>query len=459
MRSFRGVFIAVVIGTALIVSAFLLNSRRPRVELVKGNVALIRATGKCADCHRDETAAVVHEFEMSRHNAAGVNCLHCHQPVEGQEVLDHKDFQITKTVTSANCKQCHPEQYEQYLKSRHAAPAWAAVSGKDDFTPEQILASEKFHPGGVDRPANQLAVMEGPAAMTKGCQKCHDVGKPNQDGTIGSCTACHARHVASIELARTPETCGQCHMGPDHAQLEIYHESKHGVLYNAQKAQMNLSARSNELTVADMPVPTCATCHMSSLKGEDHAVEQAATHDTSERLSYYLFAAVSERRDDFRRKQANMKTICLNCHTNPRILKFYSEAESVVKSTNKLVKEAEEIVQGLREENLLTPEPFDEPIEFLNFDMWHYGGRTAKHGAFMGGADFVQWHGFYELVSKLTELKSAAEELRQAKAAEAARQEAPSRSNPPAFSEPIEPKVGVPAALSTSTSTTGEAGE
>ena len=134
MRSFRGVFIAVVIGTAMIVSAFLVNSRRPRVELVKGNVALIRATGKCADCHRDETAAVVHEFEMSRHNAAGVNCLHCHQPVDGQEVLDHKDFQITRTVTSANCKQCHPEQYEQYLKSRHAAPAWAAVSGKDDFT-------------------------------------------------------------------------------------------------------------------------------------------------------------------------------------------------------------------------------------------------------------------------------------------------------------------------------------
>ena len=115
-----------------------------------------------------------------------------------------------------------------------------------------------------------------------------------------------------------------------------------------------------------------------------------------------------------------MKTVCLNCHTNPRILKFYSEAESVVRSTNKLVKEAEEIVQGLREENLLTPEPFDEPIEFLNFDMWHYGGRTAKHGAFMGGADFVQWHGYYELVSKLAELKAAAEDLRQAKAAEAA---------------------------------------
>jgi hydroxylamine dehydrogenase len=45
--------------------------------------------------------------------------------------------------------------------------------------------------------------------------------------------------------------------------------------------------------------------------------------------------------------------------------------------------------------------------------MWHYYGRTAKHGAFMGGADFVQWHGFYELVNKLTSIKHAAKELRE----------------------------------------------
>jgi hypothetical protein len=30
----------------------------------------------------------------------------------------------------------------------------------------------------------------------------------------------------------------------------------------------------------------------------------------------------------------------------------------------------------------------------------------------MGGADFVQWHGYYEIVSKLAELKQRAAELR-----------------------------------------------
>lgn len=408
--SFRGLFIAVLLSTAMLVSAFAINRQRPAVEVNKPTPTLIRATGKCADCHRHETSAVVHEFEMSKHSEVGLTCLECHQPADGQENYDHKGFIITRTVTAANCKKCHATEYEQYLKSRHAAPAWAAVSGTADFTPEQIAFAEKYHKGAVDRPPHDLVAVQGPQSITKGCQKCHDVGRPNPDGTIGSCTSCHARHVSSVELARQPETCGQCHMGPDHAQLEIYHESKHGVLFNAQKAHMNMAADPKKLTAADMPVPTCATCHMSGLNSEKPG--EKLTHDVGERLSYYLFAPVSERRPNFRSKQTAMKSMCLECHTNPRIIKFYNEAEGVVRSTNKLVKEAEDIMKELRSKNLLTPEPFDEPIEYTYFDLWHYGGRTAKHGAFMGGADFVQWHGYYEVVSKMTELKHAAEELK-----------------------------------------------
>ena len=39
----------------------------------------------------------------------------------------------------------------------------------------------------------------------------------------------------------------------------------------------------------------------------------------------------------------------------------------------------------------------------------------------MGGADFVQWHGFYEMNVKLVELKKQAEELRNGEAAPAAK--------------------------------------
>jgi hypothetical protein len=407
--SFRGVFIAIFLGTALIVAAFMIHAQRPRSDLVHPTAELVLATGKCAECHRRETSAVVHEFELSRHSAAGVNCLECHKPAEGQQALDHRGFSISKTVTAANCRQCHPTEYQQFLRSRHAAPAWAAVSGKADFTAEQVAFAEQYHKGAVDRAASAIAEREGPVAVNKGCLKCHDVGRPNPDGSIGSCTSCHARHIASVEVARTPETCGQCHMGPDHSQIEIYHESKHGVLFNAQKAHMNLAARPRELTTKDMPVPTCATCHMSGLEG------QKVSHDVTERLSYWLFAAASEKRPTYQQGQANMKETCLKCHTAPSIARFYAEAEAVVESTNAQVKQAEEIMKKLREEKLLTPDPFDEPIDYVYFDLWHYFGRTAKHGAFMGGADFVQWHGFYEMNAKLVELKKQAEELRAAR--------------------------------------------
>src|SRR5215813_12092717 len=88
--SFRGIFLAVVLGTALVVAAFLIHAQRPRVEVARPSAALVRASGKCAECHRHETSAVVEEYEMSRHNPAGVNCLDCHQVVPQQDAMDHK---------------------------------------------------------------------------------------------------------------------------------------------------------------------------------------------------------------------------------------------------------------------------------------------------------------------------------------------------------------------------------
>lgn len=406
MRSFRAVFIAVFVGTGLVVAAFVLNAYRPRGETNQPNAMFVAATGKCAECHRQVTPAIVHEYEMSRHAGKNVNCLDCHQPMPGQEKLDHRGFVIAKHLTAQNCQQCHRTEYEQYLRSRHAAPAWAAVAGPGDFTKQEIEFAEKWHKGAVNRPANPLVGIEGPQAVNRGCYQCHNVGRPNSDGTIGTCTTCHARHAASVELARNPRTCGQCHMGPDHSQIEIYEESKHGVLFAAQRSKMNLSVPGSKLTTADQPVPTCATCHMGGIEGI------GSTHDTSERLSYWLFAPISERRPNYQMAQAKMQEVCLKCHTRPSIDQFYRNAEAVVESTNARVRESQQIMQQLYDQKLLTPKPFDERIEFLAFDLWHYYGRTAKHGAFMGGADFVQWHGYYEMVNKIAEIRQIADELR-----------------------------------------------
>ncbi len=406
MTLFRSIFAAVLLATALLLAAFLIHSRRPNVEVAQPTAELVRASGKCASCHRDETPAIVAEYERSQHAKVGTTCLDCHQPVGDQVGTEHRGFMITSGVTALNCDQCHATQYREFLRSRHAAPAFAAVRGPEPFTDEQVAFAEQFHPGAVDRAPNDLAILEGEAAIASGCEACHSIGRPNPDGSIGTCTACHSRHMASVELARTPRTCGQCHMGPDHSQIEIYEESKHGVLFAIQGDEMNLAAKPMELTVEDMPVPTCSTCHMSGLEG------LSPTHDVTERLSYWLFAAVSEKRPTYLQGQQEMKSMCMNCHTEGHTESFYERAEEVVVATNEKVREAQAIMQGLRDEGLLTPEPYDETIEFTYFDFWHYFGRTTKHGAFMGGADLVQWHGNYELLYKLVELKEAAAELR-----------------------------------------------
>jgi hydroxylamine dehydrogenase len=404
--SFKSVFIAIFAGTALVVAAMIVQNRRPVAERGLPSAELVRATGRCADCHRQETASVVHQYERSEHSAVNVNCLDCHQPVEGQEPLEHRGFTIATELTSLNCQQCHTTQYDQFARSRHAAPAWAAVHGSQDFTEEQIAFGERYHEGAVERNANGLALLEGAGALASGCEACHDIGRPNADGSIGDCTACHSRHSTSVALAREPATCGQCHMGPDHSQLEIYNESKHGVLFNAQRSTMNLDADPSNLSTADMSVPTCATCHMSGLDG------MGFTHDVTERLSWWLFAPVSNKRPNYDRGQDEMKEMCANCHVMDEVDEFYTAAEVVVESTNEKVQASLDLMAELRAENLLTPAPFDESIEFVAFDIWHYFGRTAKHGAFMGGADFVQWHGNYELLLKWVEMQEMAEDLR-----------------------------------------------
>jgi hypothetical protein len=335
-----------------------------------------------------------------------VNCLDCHQPVAGQEKTDHQSFVISKKLTAGNCRTCHEDIYQQFLRSRHAAPSWAAVYGEKGLTPEQVSFSETYQQGGTRRPPHPFVQMEGSSAIVSGCEQCHSVGRPNTDGTIGNCTACHTRHTSSIHIARLPTTCAQCHMGPDHSQIEIYEESKHGVMFQAQGHLLNLDAPPKALTTRDMFVPTCSTCHMSGING------LGVTHDPSERLSYYLANAITERRPNYAQAQAKMKQVCSQCHTAPLIDRVYKQAEQVVQSTNERVQAAQDLVNGLRKDGVLTGAPFSQPIDFVYFDLWHYDGRTSKHGAFMGGADFVQWHGNYPMMQKTVELKSMAATLR-----------------------------------------------
>ncbi len=136
------------------------------------------------------------------------------------------------------------------------------------------------------------------------------------------------------------------------------------------------------------------------------------THDPSERLSYFLANAITAKRPNYVAAQTKMKLVCNQCHTKGLIDGVYQQAEQVVENTNQKVTAAKDLVDALRKDAIISGPPFSQPIDFVYFDLWHYDGRTSKHAAFMGGADFVQWHGNYPMLRKTVELKFMSDDLR-----------------------------------------------
>ena len=100
MTSFKSVFISVFLGAALITVVLILNARRPAMDVDQPSADFVRATGKCAECHRRETSAVVHQYERCEHAKHGVSCLDCHKAVENQETQAHRSFTIAKHLTA-----------------------------------------------------------------------------------------------------------------------------------------------------------------------------------------------------------------------------------------------------------------------------------------------------------------------------------------------------------------------
>ena len=48
----------------------------------------------------------------------------------------------------------------------------------------------------------------------------------------------------------------------------------------------------------------------------------------------------------------------------------------------------------------LSPNPFDDEVEWTWYLLWHHEGRRARHGASMMAPDYTQWHGFFEVAHR-----------------------------------------------------------
>ena len=398
----------------------------------------------CIACHEQHSPGIVAQWQDSKHGEMGITCEYCHQAEDNEpDGFEHHGQRISVIVSPKDCSQCHQDEFDQQKGSHHARAA-------------EIL-------GSLDNLLGE--VLGGQPAVNVGCRQCHgsqvmvdDTGHPtadtwpntgmgriNPDGSRGSCSACHARHAFSVEQARQPEACGKCHLGPDHPQIEVWNESKHGVLYHANREKMNLDSDSWVAGKDYFTGPTCSSCHMSA--GGDEGV----THDVGQRISWTLRPPVSDKlnmvvyedlsKEDvigenpempsigemhngkkvtdvlsWQDRRGKMEQVCIQCHAEPFVNSFYTQYDNLVVLYNeKFAKPARAIMTELKAEGIITKADFDDKIEWTWWELWHHEGRRARHGASMMGPDYAWWHGLYE-VSKhfynkfIPELKEAAGE-------------------------------------------------
>jgi hypothetical protein len=393
------VAVIVIMGAALIVMA--IGRSGPPVASERVD-ALATSDNECVICHRRTTPGIVEQYGHSTMAEAEVSCQQCHEVAStypGAE--EHEGTYVLGSPTTSMCQKCHAQEVAQYYQSRHSLPSYVAVFGSGDLSAEHLAMYEAIPEGSYapDKSRNAIAALEGPDMTPFTCEGCHNVGLPAADGSIGQCQKCHLRHEFSLEQARKPETCNACHIGPDHPQWEIYHESPHGIAYSTMGHTWDWEAESGTLTVNNFPAATCAICHMSGFG------TSGTTHDVGDRLTWYLFAPISERRPSWQDNKIRMQGVCFECHNQNFIETFYTAADKATERVNEWVRESDAIIQPLKDMNLLTAEQFDEPIDFTYFNLWHHWGRTAKFGTWMQGPDYAQWHGAYEVLHELANLK------------------------------------------------------
>jgi hydroxylamine dehydrogenase len=391
------------------------------VRLIPEKAEGVMRGATCIECHSVDTPGIYHDWSRSVHAKVGVQCYACHKPdnekpVFSQDHLQYDATHVSIVVTPKTCKGCHPREAVQYNKSKHANTL--EIMWKIDYW---------LNDG-----------MNNAIERTTGCYACHGtvvevedgqpkpgtwpnvgVGRKNPDGTLGSCSSCHTRHRFSSVEARKPEACDQCHLGPDHPQIEIYNESKHGTIYHAENSQWNWSPDDGNWRAGrDYRAPTCAACHMSEVG------DIPKTHDVTERLSWETQAPLTVRPSEFKpfpsetdwkAERIKMKKVCLQCHSQSWADDHFSNLDQVVRNYNEhYFKPIKALIDSLYEQGLLSKERyFDEDLEWEFYELWHHEGRRARMGAAMMAPDYAWWHGFYELKHRFNYILKASSVLRQ----------------------------------------------
>lgn len=382
-------------------------------------VELEREAQRCVDCHERNQPAMVSDWKASQHYQEGISCIDCHEVAEDAGYgAAHRGTHVSVLVPPTVCAQCHETQVEQFNASGHVR-AYTQQIPKDNLHALTSIHEGQSHPE------------FGGAPNETGCIQCHgteikidEYGQPTPetwpnmgignvypDGSIGSCGSCHTAHKLSNAEARKPHACASCHLGPDHPNIEIYENSKHGHVYQTEGHTWDFEGATGEwIPGEDYRAPTCATCHMSEVN------DLEATHNVTERLHWVLWSKKSPVRDsddiqsprlgDGEAGREKMMQVCEACHSSGHTDGFFAQGDKAVNLYNEAYyAPATEMLDDLREKGLLKDNPWTDAFQIKYYFLWHHEGRRARMGAMHGAPDYAHWHGFFELMLDLNELK------------------------------------------------------
>jgi len=455
------------------------------------------ATEECLDCHSTLHPGIVSSWQKSRHAAVTpfeasavqglakkvsidniadglknvvVGCAECHtiEPKAHADSFEHNGHNIHIVVSPKDCGSCHKSEAEEYQKnmmsqaygnlmenslyrllidSINSVPPGSGSGApiKSDLTDADSCLychGTKMTVSGVQTRETEMGSMDFPVLSGWPNQ---GVGRINPDGSKGSCAACHSRHEFSMEMARKPYTCKECHAGPDVPAYKVYEASKHGNIFSAVQKEWDF--KNTVWTVGkDFTAPTCAACHISLLANTDGKVIANRTHEMKDRLPWRIFGLVYAHpqpreadtsiirnadglplptdfnggmaviflrtKDEMAAAQQKMQSICLACHAQSWVDGFWGRFVNTIESTNSATFSATQIMLDAWKRSLATNHskggnPFDESIEKMWTDIWLFYANTVRFSSAMGGGgDYgVFADGRYQLKKSMQQMK------------------------------------------------------
>jgi hydroxylamine dehydrogenase len=460
--------------------------------------SLSEETQECLDCHKNYTPGIVEDWFESRHAkitpetalkkpdlekrissdtipqdllSVGVGCYECHtlNPTLHQDNFEHFGYQVNVIVSPNDCRTCHSVEVGQYSESKKA-------HALDNLQKNPVYHSLVETITGVKEVKENkiIHLKASDNAKWESCYACHGtrinfkgskqvstifgdidvpdltnwpnqgVGRVNPDESQGACTACHPRHSFSIEIARKPYTCAQCHLEPDVPGYNVYKESKHGNILDSKKHGWNWDSIP-WVVGRDFRAPSCASCHNSLLVTSNEEEIVSRTHDFGSRLWVRIFGAIyshpqpksgrtyviknkddlplptaftgelasehliDEEEQSFR--QNEMRKVCQSCHSTSWVDGHFAKFDTSIKESDKMVLTATKLLvetwnKGLADRS----NPFDEAIEQKWIAQWLFYANSVRYASAMSGPDYAAFKlGWWELTKNLQEIKNLIE--------------------------------------------------